>query len=104
MRYKALSKDSEIDPEVALLQSISALDAAGVKAQLMSDVDGLLNVAAGWMKISEVIQAFAEKAEEVIENARVEETKIEMGFQAARPEVEPITVEEDEDGGIEDTE
>lgn len=99
MRYKALRRNGEIDAEVALLQGIQALDAACEVAEKTNDVEGLLNGTAMWMKLSETIQGFAEKA---AEEARPEgivkttEPKIEIGFQCAKPDTEPIIAEEDE--------
>lgn len=109
MVYRKLPRNSVIDPEVALLQGAGALDAAGVIAENMSDVEGLLNVAAMWMKFGEHIQGFVEKVEEAekkAENAaregeivKVTTPKIEMGFQCEKPEADPeeITVEEGEE-------
>lgn len=105
MVYKSLPKDSIIDPETALLQGAAALDAAGVVAEKMSDVEGLLNVAAMWMKFGEQIQGFVEKVEEADKKAeekakegeivRTNPGKIDMGF---RPPSEPeIIVEEGEE-------
>lgn len=106
MRYKALLKDSDIDPEVALLQGALALDAAGERAEVMNDVEGLLNVAAMWMKFSETIHGFAEKVQQAQEKAdlkaregemiKTTDPKIDVGFQRSVPDVEPIVVEEDE--------
>lgn len=103
MIYKKLPKDSEIDPEVALLQGASALDAAGEKAELLNDVEGLLNVAAMWMKFSEQIQEFASKVEEATQKAieaeeivKSKQSKIEMGFCIPTDEPEIIADEGEE--------
>lgn len=109
MKYKSLPKDAQIDPEVALLQAASTLDVAGETAERMSDVEGLLNVAAMWMKFGEQIQTFAEKVEEAEKKAehaakegeivKTSQPKIEVGFQCPKPDDEPeeITVEEGEE-------
>jgi hypothetical protein len=112
MRYKPLPRDSHIDPEVALLQAASAMDAAGEMAEKLNDIEGLLNVAAMWMKFSEDIHGFAEAVEKAEEKADLKaregemvkssSSKIDMGFRPSTPDEEPIViVEEEEDGGIE---
>lgn len=110
MRYKSLPRDSDIDPKVALFQGALALDAAAETAEKINDVEGLLNVAAMWMKFSEQIEGFAEKVEETAEEAELKAregeivkataNKIEMGFCLPSPEADPITVEEEEDGRV----
>lgn len=107
MRYKALPRDAEIDPEVALLQGASALDAAAEVAEKLNDVEGLLNVSAMWMKFSESIQGFTDRLEEAAAKAehkakegeivRTSTSKIEMGFQ---PEPAIIIEENEEDGRV----
>lgn len=111
-RYKALRRDADIDPEVALIQGALALDAAGEIAEKTNDVEGMLNVAAMWMKFGESIQTFAEKAEEDAEKAELKARegevvksgagKIEMGFQRFIEQPEPVIAEEEENVGIED--
>jgi len=106
MKYKSLPKDSDIDPEVALLQGATALDVAGEIAERMNDVEGLLNVAAMWMKFSEQIQEFGEKVEEAEKKAenkakegeivKTSTPKIEVGFQC-EPDPEEIIVEDGEE-------
>lgn len=107
MRYKALPKESEVNPEVALLQGALALDAAAEMAEKLNDVEGMLNVAAMWMKFSEGLHGFIEKAQEAEEKAELKDkegemvktiaSKIEVGFQGSKPEADPITVEEEDE-------
>lgn len=108
MIYKKLPRQSVIDPEVALIQGAYALDAAGTLAENLNDVEGLLNVAAMWMKFGESIQGYAEKVEEDEKKAeakakegeivKASSPKIGVGFQCAEPvEPEEITVEEGEE-------
>lgn len=98
VRYKALPKDSDIDSEVALLQGLLALDAAGEVAEKLNDVEGLVQVSAMWMKFSETIQGFAEAAGQNISISGG--PKFRTGFQSGVQE--EITFEEEqEDGGIE---
>jgi len=93
-RYKVLSRDAEIDAEVALLQGAMALDAAGEIAEYNRDIEGLLKVSALWMKFSEGIQGFAEKMQEQEEDlVKMDDKKIEIGFCAPS---EQITIEENE--------
>lgn len=101
--YKRLMRDEEIGPDTALVQGALALDAAGVIAERQSDVEGLLNVAAMWMKLTDTIVSFSEHVE--AQEARDPEKngelvkssgKIEMGFQKTVAE-ETIIVEEDDE-------
>lgn len=91
MTYKILPKDAEIDPEVALLQSALAVDAAIKMAEANRDVDGMLNGSALWLKISESIHDFSDrvlKAEQEHEEVvKAGTSKIEMGFCAPEPDV-----------------
>lgn len=94
MRYKPLSPKAEIDAEMALLQAVSALDAAAETAEKVNDVEGLLNTAAMWMKMSGTIGHFAEAVAEAEKEEVVKTSpRIEMGFCAA----EIIAEEDDEE-------
>lgn len=63
-RYKAIGPHAEIDTEVALLQTAACLDAAAIVAERMNDVEGLMNVAAMWMRYGEALTNFTEYAEQ----------------------------------------
>lgn len=78
MRYKSLPASVDIDPEVALLQAVRALDAAAETAERINDVEGLLNTAAMWMKLSGSIEIVAEDDPKYV---RTTEAKFETGFQ-----------------------
>lgn len=104
MRYKTLPKGVEIGPEEALLQSASAIDAAGAMAEQNRDVEGLLEVAALWMKFCEGIVGFSEKVEEAQDKQELKEKELvkgntRVGFCLPEPDSddEGITVEEDDD-------
>lgn len=88
--YKPLPKDADIDPEVALLQSASALDAAGRMAEKLNDVEGMLNVAAMWIKFGEGVYELTSKTEEdldkAVEAGKAARAKIDVGFQVTREE------------------
>lgn len=101
MRYKALSKNCDIDSEVALLQGLLALDAAGEVAEKLNDVEGLIQISAMWMKYSETIHGYAEAGEAARQSISISgDPKFRTGFQSSSSE--EITFEEEqEDGGIE---
>jgi hypothetical protein len=101
LKYKVLPSNAEIDPEVALLQSALAVDAAIKLAEANRDVDGMLNGSALWLKISESIHDFsdrvqkAEQEHEEIVKAGI--SKIQTGFCVPDPESADIIAEEDLD-------
>ncbi len=85
MKYKSLPKNSDIDAEMALLQSASLLDIAAETAERMNDVDGLLNTAALWMKFGDQIYGFAEKVGEdkSADIMKMSESRLKLGFQTS---------------------
>jgi hypothetical protein len=90
MKYKGLSKDAEVDEKSSLLQATFALDAAGEVAERTNDVEGLLNVAAMWMKVGEAVGQFAPVVPLGKEGLSV--TTIPTGFQRS-----DIIIEEDDE-------
>lgn len=102
--YKPLKANAEIDAETALLQAAAALDAAGHTAEKVNDVEGLMNVAAMWMKMSDTITNFTEYVEQKVGEQGGSDVfktspKIEVGFQRAPVEPE-IIVEEEENEDV----
>lgn len=79
MKYKALSVVCDITQETVLLQAMRALDCAALAAEKTSDVEGLLNVAAMWMKVTESLegQVFMEDKSSIVESP------IPTGFQSS---------------------
>lgn len=100
MAYKRLPAKGDVDPEQALIQAIYALDSACVVAEKINDVEGLLNGAGLWIKVSEAMDEFAAGKTKVIENGELvkSDSKIETGFQRSEPVPDDITVEEENDG------
>ena len=95
MRYKPMPKDSDIGPEETLVQTAYALDAAGVMAEKLNDVEGMLSVGAMWMKLGETISNMIvaeEKPKEVIGSKHA----TGVGFQAAPEKFDGIIIEEEE--------
>jgi hypothetical protein len=102
-RYKALPTKGDLGPEEALLQAANALDAAGMEAERRGDIEGMLNVGAMWMKLSEEIMSFSHAAEAAEEKEKTGElvkadSKIETGFQRG-PSDEDVIIAEEEDNG-----
>lgn len=79
MKYKALPVACDITQETVLLQAVRALDCAALAAEKTSDVEGLLNVAAMWMKFTESLDG------QVImeDKSSLFETSIPTGFQSS---------------------
>jgi len=99
MRYKVLPKEGDIGPEEALIQATLALDAAGIMAEKINDVEGMLAVGAMWMKFSEAITHYTDpEAQRTPINAGGNNYKTGVGFQAAPPVDDPevIIAEENE--------
>jgi hypothetical protein len=98
MIYKKLVRGEDIGAETGLIQSAYALDAAAVTAERQNDVEGMLNVAAMWMKFTDTIVNFHEHVETEKEGEMIKtaEAKIEIGFQRS-PAEEPIVVEEEDE-------
>jgi hypothetical protein len=94
MRYKPMPTKGDINPETALIQGAYSLDAAAEVAERNNDVEGLLNVAAMWVKLSQDFDAFASGALPTEENSR---SNIAVGFQRNDIQVD----KENEDAGIE---
>jgi len=81
MRYKVSGTKDEISPEVSLIQAASALDAAAETAERMNDVEGLLQAAGMWMKLSDTIIQFATNLPVEHEEKISEPKKMSIGFQ-----------------------
>jgi hypothetical protein len=81
MRYKVSRITDEISPEVTLIQAASALDAAAETAEKMNDVEGLLQTAGMWIKLSSTIMDFASAFPTVEHEEKIGEPKMSVGFQ-----------------------
>jgi hypothetical protein len=87
MKYKPMARDAEVNEASSILQAVYALDAAGVVAETTNDVEGLLNVAAMWMKLGEAAGQFMP----MIDSDKEKFISLPTGFQRS-----DITIEEDE--------
>lgn len=55
MKYKPLPQKAEINFAQMMTQAVSTLDAAAEVAERMNDTEGLINVAAMWVKMADIL-------------------------------------------------
>jgi len=92
-----MPQGSDIGPEESLVQTAYALDAAGVMAEKLNDVEGMLAVGAMWMKLGETISNMVvvepePKPSDIIGSNH----KTGVGFQAAPVEQDDAIIIEEE--------
>lgn len=90
MRYKPLPRSVNIGVDTLMVQAASTLDAASEVAETQNDVEGLLNVAAMWMKMAEGMDIMMQNRPPM-EDESVKSSTIKTGFQKT-----DIIVEEEE--------
>jgi len=80
MKYKSSGIRDEINPELTLIQAASALDAAAETAEKLNDVEGLLQAAGMWIKLSDTIMQLTSSLP-VEHEAKSNDPKVSVGFQ-----------------------
>lgn len=56
MKYKPLPQKADINFAQMMTQAVSTLDAAAEVAERMNDAEGLINVAAMWIKMADILE------------------------------------------------
>lgn len=56
MKYKPLPQKADINFLQMMTQAVSTLDAAAEVAERTNDVEGLINTAAMWMKMADIVE------------------------------------------------
>lgn len=96
MKYKSMPRTGNVSSEIALIQGLHTLDAAATVAEQTQDVEGLLNVAAMWMRFGEVMDAYANGVQPSgTEDKVFVERQFETGFGISHHEDE-IAADEEE--------